>query len=254
MRAGVAATVVPDPGNAGMLRRNLLAPLFLMRDEPWALQVGTVEGGTRLVGTRDQVAVAIRLLALQDGRDPPPRPATVWREGALGWPGGTMPLAPFLSLLQERLDANVLATELPAEIGLDLGEPAETTAAAWFARATRALREAKLLLLPVAATQRVFELRSAAGPRPGDVVWRADVVPAERTLDPLAPVLPVLTTIELRHVDMGKAFGAIRPHVVKGTTVIVGTLAENRLYVCGLQDEVGTLVAAVRAVDVETPR
>jgi hypothetical protein len=247
-RLEFVTTSVPPSGLPVMQRAMVLRPLFGMDRTPWAMRIGVDGQQVTLTGSSEQVAFALRVLQLVDGNTPTLQPAIAWSATSpLSWPGGKMTGVAFMKLFADTLDANVLGEAGAAE--LDLGAAAQLSAAEWFASATKALHSIGQVIVPAEAAHRVFLLRSKQDARFAEVTWRSTFETNEQVLQYTA-VRPVLTVFSLQHVELTAAMNQLRPMLMGGGGLTVGSLGPSRLLLAGLRDNVAKVIEQLQGIDV----
>ena len=208
------------------------------------------QGELVLTGTTDEVGFALRMLqVLDDPASASVAPAIKWTTSdELPWPGGRRSRAAFDALVATTLDASVLDAVHPTDAeSVDLGDPAELSPEAWFARATEVYGAHDTALLPVVPQHRVFVRLSTRGDRRSEIMLRAVYVPAAH-LDEPAPLQPVITRIALRHIQGAAAQNDLRAAgIPRG--ISIGSIGRDGLLLTGMRADVATTVAKLRDLD-----
>jgi hypothetical protein len=248
-RLEFATTTLPTDPSQLELRLNVLRPFFTApgRPQPWAMTMENADRGIRFTGSTEQLVFALKTAAVFDGTEPEPSPAIAWPPAALPWPGGKMSLTTFLKLFSTTLDANLIGHA--ADLEVDLGPPAQLTAAAWWSRATMVLRSIDQAIVPVVPSNRVFLLRALRERGLLEIQWRAAFEAPEALLQATA-IVPVMTVHECKHVDLRTAMLALRPAFGRaGGTLTVATPSPSGLLFAGLRDDVAKALQLVREAD-----
>lgn len=229
-----------------IVHMNALRPLFGWGG-PHSLDIQAGDDELVLTGTSDKIRCALKVLALLEGTEPAATSQPTFADGpTIAWPGGKMAADRFVAKFATALDANVVGELSRAE--LDLGERAQLTPEGWYARATKALFEAQLVLVPSIANARLFTMRSLHGNQARQFTWHADYVPSECIAN-RDVVDPTMTTVTLHNISANEAMRNLLPKLATATLTSIGTINEDTFLLCGPRPCVADLVAAIRSLD-----
>jgi len=225
---------------------NALRPLFGWGG-PHSLDIQVGDEELVMTGTSDKIRCALKVLALLEGTTPAASAQPTFDDGPmLAWPGGKMAVNTFIAKFANALDANVVGDLNRAE--LDLGKRANLTPREWFARATEALFEAQLVLVPSMGSQRLFTIRSLHGTQCRQFTWHADYVPCDQ-LGQSNAVDPTMTTVTLQNVATNTAMAKLMPKLATARFTSIGMIDDNTFLLCGPRPSVAEHAATLRAFD-----
>ncbi|MFT4842070.1 MAG: hypothetical protein ACJA0V_001988 [Planctomycetota bacterium] len=228
---------------------NFLRPIIGLPSDRWGLQTAVEDGKVVLIGLTDQVAFTIALLQRVSEQVIAAAPALpAWSDAGGAqhrWPGGRMKQSKLLALAAAELGCNLVHGDDPGEDPwFELGKPAQLLASDWFARLGNVLRDQDIMLLPIVAEHRVFQLFDSSSDLQVLPAWQTLFVTLEEA-KASKHLLPI--TIMFRPpVDCSTAVNALLPRMPHRKGLAVGSMGPGHMMLSGPRDYV---VEALRLVE-----
>jgi hypothetical protein len=232
----------------------MMRPVFAAASSLGALNIRAEGNKVIVTGCTDDVACALHYLRSVDGQE---LAAVAMPASALpaspesAWPERELAIDAFLDQTAKVLGVNIVwqPDELASAAPIPAGTPRPLGPAAWHVEATRALRQAGFVKLPLDEGRRVFEVVSLQGPRARWITKRATPCTPERVLANDMPIEPVWVLRRLQHVEPIAAMNKLRP-VIMGLRGVTTGPVENGLGLWGLSDSVAAVLTKLAEIDI----
>lgn len=123
---------------------------------------------------------------------------------------------------------------------------------------TSLLHRSGFVVVPIDEQKRIYEVIAMNGPRARDITARAvRRTPAEILARPTL-LIPVTTTVQLKHINAMVATNSLRPFFASSgglaTSLTIGNVGNNTgMVISGMQDQVATVLRLLDTCDVPPP-